>query len=72
MQRPLLLCSPPWGSCRCPPQGPLSPLSHTHPSLPHPFDPPQAQQEAEAAFGNGAMYMERFVEDPRHIEFQVR
>ncbi len=31
-----------------------------------------AQQEAEAAFGNGAVYMERFVVDPRHIEFQVR
>eukprot|EP00198_Chlamydomonas_reinhardtii_P012982 XP_001702319.1 biotin carboxylase, acetyl-CoA carboxylase component [Chlamydomonas reinhardtii] len=31
----------------------------------------QAQQEAEAAFGNGAVYMERFVQDPRHIEFQV-
>lgn len=31
----------------------------------------QAQQEAEAAFGNGAVYMERFVQNPRHIEFQV-
>lgn len=30
-----------------------------------------AQQEAEAAFGNGAVYLERFVENPRHIEFQV-
>jgi biotin carboxylase len=28
-------------------------------------------QEAEAAFGNGAVYMERFVQNPRHIEFQV-
>jgi len=31
----------------------------------------QAQQEAEAAFGNGAVYIERYVQNPRHIEFQV-
>lgn len=31
----------------------------------------QAQQEAEAAFGNGNVYLERFVKNPRHIEFQV-
>ena len=31
----------------------------------------QAQQEAEAAFGNPDMYLERFVNNPRHIEFQV-
>lgn len=31
-----------------------------------------AQQEAEAAFGNGAVYMERAITNPRHIEFQVR
>ncbi|MBX2811183.1 MAG: acetyl-CoA carboxylase biotin carboxylase subunit [Myxococcales bacterium] len=30
-----------------------------------------AQTEARAAFGNGAVYVERFVEKPRHIEFQV-
>jgi len=29
------------------------------------------QQEALAAFGNGAVYMEKFLEKPRHIEFQV-
>jgi len=31
----------------------------------------QAQSEAQAAFGNGDLYMEKFVERPRHIEFQV-
>src|SRR5712672_417283 len=30
-----------------------------------------AQSEAAAAFGNGDLYMERYVENPRHIEFQV-
>jgi acetyl-CoA carboxylase, biotin carboxylase subunit len=29
------------------------------------------RQEANAAFGNPAVYMEKFLEDPRHIEFQV-
>ncbi|MEM9192605.1 MAG: acetyl-CoA carboxylase biotin carboxylase subunit [Myxococcota bacterium] len=32
---------------------------------------PQAQAEAIAAFKNGDLYCERFVEEPRHIEFQV-
>ena len=31
----------------------------------------QAQSEAAAAFGNGDLYMEKFVENPRHIEFQI-
>src|SRR6201997_5087038 len=30
-----------------------------------------AQREAEAAFGVGDVYLEKFVESPRHIEFQV-
>ena len=30
-----------------------------------------AQREAEAAFGNGDLYLEKYVESPRHIEFQV-
>ena len=32
---------------------------------------PQAQAEAIAGFNNGDLYCERFVEEPRHIEFQV-
>ncbi len=31
----------------------------------------QARNEAEAAFGNGALYIEKFVEKPRHIEIQL-
>jgi len=30
-----------------------------------------ARAEAAAAFGNGDLYMEKFVERPRHIEFQI-
>ena len=30
-----------------------------------------AQGEAEAAFGNADCYIERYVKNPRHIEFQV-
>ena len=30
-----------------------------------------AKSEAAAAFGNGDLYMEKFIERPRHIEFQV-
>src|SRR5271168_1783765 len=30
-----------------------------------------AQTEAANAFGNGDLYMEKFIERPRHIEFQV-
>jgi acetyl-CoA carboxylase biotin carboxylase subunit len=31
----------------------------------------QANAEAQGAFGNGDLYMEKLVENPRHIEFQV-
>ncbi|MBF2017732.1 MAG: acetyl-CoA carboxylase biotin carboxylase subunit [Rivularia sp. T60_A2020_040] len=30
-----------------------------------------AQGEAEAAFGNKGVYLEKFIERPRHIEFQI-
>ena len=30
-----------------------------------------ARQESKAAFGNDGMYMEKFIEEPRHIEIQV-
>ncbi len=31
----------------------------------------QARQEAESAFGNGSVYLEKFLEHARHIEFQL-
>ncbi|XP_046384107.1 pyruvate carboxylase, mitochondrial [Ischnura elegans] len=31
----------------------------------------RASSEAEAAFGNGAMFIEKFIERPRHIEVQI-
>jgi acetyl-CoA carboxylase biotin carboxylase subunit len=30
-----------------------------------------AQREAEAAFGDGSIYLERIIKDARHIEFQI-
>jgi len=30
-----------------------------------------ASNEAEKAFGNGAVYIEKYIEEPRHIEFQI-
>ncbi|HOQ16595.1 MAG TPA: acetyl-CoA carboxylase biotin carboxylase subunit [Defluviitaleaceae bacterium] len=30
-----------------------------------------AKQEAKAAFGNDSMYIEKYIENPRHIEFQI-
>lgn len=32
---------------------------------------PQARTEAKAAFGDGALYLERALENPRHIEVQI-
>jgi acetyl-CoA carboxylase, biotin carboxylase subunit len=31
----------------------------------------QAQNEAKAAFGNGGVYLERYIEKPRHVEVQI-
>ncbi|MGB1671177.1 MAG: biotin carboxylase, partial [Flavobacteriales bacterium] len=31
----------------------------------------RAMSEARSAFGNGAVFLERFVTEPRHIEIQV-
>lgn len=31
----------------------------------------EAKNEAEAAFGNGSLYMEKLILKPRHIEFQI-
>lgn len=31
----------------------------------------EAQAEAQAAFGNGSMYLEKLIENPRHIEVQI-
>lgn len=30
-----------------------------------------ASQEAEASFGNGAVYIEKLIENPRHVEIQI-
>ncbi len=30
-----------------------------------------AQTEAEAAFGNAEVYIEKYIENPRHVEIQV-
>ncbi len=30
-----------------------------------------AKREAENAFGDGTMYLEKYIENPRHIEFQI-
>ena len=38
-------------------------------SLAHMFD--RAQSEALSAFGNGTVFIERFLEKPRHIEVQL-
>ena len=31
----------------------------------------RAQSEAQAAFGNGSLFLEKFIERPRHIEVQI-
>jgi acetyl-CoA carboxylase biotin carboxylase subunit len=44
-------------------------VAHNEPSLMAGFH--AARHEAEKAFGNGAVYMEKFVVSPHHIEFQI-
>lgn len=44
-------------------------IVRTEQELPQLFQ--AAQSEAANAFGNGDLYMEKFIERPRHIEFQI-
>src|ERR1700730_16243523 len=43
--------------------------AHNEPSLKSAFH--SARHEAEKAFGNGALYMEKLIVNPHHIEFQI-
>jgi acetyl-CoA carboxylase biotin carboxylase subunit len=44
-------------------------VAHNAVSFGKEFD--TAKAEAEKAFGNGLLYIEKFIEAPRHIEFQI-
>ena len=44
-------------------------IVRTATELPHAFK--SAQREAEAAFGVADVYVEKYIESPRHIEFQI-
>ncbi len=44
-------------------------VAHTDVALPTAFQ--AAQTEAEAAFGNGDVYIEKYLMNPRHVEFQI-
>ncbi len=44
-------------------------IAHNNASLIQGFH--AAQAEAEGAFGNGDCYIEKYIENPRHIEFQI-
>jgi acetyl-CoA carboxylase biotin carboxylase subunit len=44
-------------------------IAHNDVSLAKEFN--VAKNEAEKAFGNGAVYLEKYIEKPRHIEFQI-
>src|SRR5258708_7393900 len=52
---------------RCAPRQPI-PSEH---SPDHPLAVSTARAEAKAAFGDDAVYMEKYLERPRHIEIQV-
>ncbi len=44
-------------------------VAHNDPSLIQSFH--SARREAEMAFGNGDVYIEKYIDRPRHIEFQI-
>ena len=44
-------------------------IAETPDDLKHAIE--QAAQEAEAAFGNAGVYLEKFIDKPRHIEVQI-
>jgi acetyl-CoA carboxylase biotin carboxylase subunit len=44
-------------------------VAHNDPALVKGFH--TARAEAERAFSNGAVYIEKYIENPRHIEFQI-
>ena len=44
-------------------------VAHNDPSLVKGFH--AAKTEAERAFGNAVVYLEKYIENPRHIEFQI-
>ena len=44
-------------------------VAHNDPSLVKAYH--TARSEAERAFSNATVYLEKYVEDPRHIEFQI-
>ncbi len=44
-------------------------VAHNDPSLIKGFH--TARSEAERAFSNGSVYIEKYIENPRHIEFQI-
>ncbi|MBP7791485.1 MAG: acetyl-CoA carboxylase biotin carboxylase subunit [Candidatus Goldbacteria bacterium] len=44
-------------------------VAHTEISLRNSFK--TARQEAQTAFGDSSIYLERFIEEPRHIEVQI-
>jgi acetyl-CoA carboxylase biotin carboxylase subunit len=44
-------------------------VAHTDVSLVNAYQ--TARQESQAAFGNSEVYIEKYLEDPRHVEFQI-
>jgi acetyl-CoA carboxylase, biotin carboxylase subunit len=44
-------------------------IAHNDVSLAKEFN--VARNEAEKAFGNGSVYLEKYIDSPRHIEFQI-